>query len=70
MPVADYTGLYDLNQSRLKKWALLDTFDWLSPRYDQSQERAEMTEWITTSGFAETAVVKTGFMIVRGVGEL
>jgi SAM-dependent methyltransferase len=69
MPVADYTGLYDLDESQLKEWALLDTYDWLSPQYDQPQDRADVTRWIGASGFAEAAVLKSGFMIVRGVGK-
>jgi hypothetical protein len=69
IPVADYTGLYDLDQSQLKEWALLDTFDWLSPRYDQPQHRTDVKKWIAAAGFDEAVVVKSGFMIVRGVGK-
>ena len=69
IPVADYTGVYDLDQTQLKEWAVLDTFDWLSPEYDQPQHRADVARWIAASGFSEVTVLKSGFMIVRGVGK-
>ena len=31
IPVVDYRGVYPLSESQLKEWALLDTFDMLSP---------------------------------------
>jgi SAM-dependent methyltransferase len=70
VPVADYTGLYELNDKQLSEWALLDTFDWLSPRYDQPQRRDVVTRWIAAAGFREWMVFKSGFMIVRGFGKL
>jgi SAM-dependent methyltransferase len=69
MPVADYTGIYPLNQQQLQEWALLDTFDWLSPEYDQPQKRKYVARWIEAAGFRESTVVKAGFMVVRGSGK-
>lgn len=69
VPVADYTGLYPLDQRQLQEWALLDTFDWLSPTYDQPQNRAAVTAWIERAGFDKTEVLKTGFMVVRGINK-
>jgi hypothetical protein len=69
IPVADYTGVYPLTQDQLKEWALLDTFDWLSPEYDQPQQREDVRRWISSAGFDETAVVKAGFMVVRASGK-
>ena len=69
MPVADYTGIYPLDQLQLKEWALLDTFDWLSPAYDQPQRREAVTEWIEAGGFSRVDVRKAGFMVVRGIGK-
>ena len=37
IPVADYTGRFPLSDQQLKEWALLDTFDMLSPEYDKPQ---------------------------------
>lgn len=69
VPVADYTGMYPLTQHQLKEWALLDTFDWLSPEYDQPQQRDDVRRWISSAGFEQTAVVKAGFMVVRASGK-
>src|SRR5262249_3725584 len=35
--VADYRGAIPLSDALLKEWAILDTFDMLSPRFDQPQ---------------------------------
>jgi SAM-dependent methyltransferase len=67
IPVADYTGIYPLDQQQLREWALLDTFDWLSPAYDQPQRREIVAGWIEAGGFTRVDVVKAGFMVVRGI---
>ena len=36
-PVANYEGMYGLDDRQLREWAVLDTFDMLSPQYDQPQ---------------------------------
>lgn len=69
VPVADYTGMYPLDQRQLEEWALLDTFDWLSPEYDQPQQRDDVARWISSAGFEKTVVVKSGFMVVRASGK-
>ena len=69
MPVADYTDLFPLNQKQLEEWALLDTFDWLSPQYDDPQRREVVREWIASAGFEHVEVVKAGFMVVRARGK-
>lgn len=67
VPVADYTGVHPLDEKQLGEWALLDTFDWLAPAYDQPQRRADVRQWVASAGFARTEVFKDGFMIVRGI---
>jgi SAM-dependent methyltransferase len=69
VPVADYTGRYPLTQHQLEEWALLDTFDWLSPEYDQPQQQDDVRRWVLSAGFDETAVLKAGFMVVRASGK-
>ncbi|MDF1827369.1 MAG: hypothetical protein P1U39_03725 [Legionellaceae bacterium] len=41
VPVADYKNILPLSSRQLREWALLDTFDWLSPEYDNSQHSSE-----------------------------
>ena len=34
IPVANYTGILPLSREQIREWAILDTFDWLSPTFD------------------------------------
>jgi SAM-dependent methyltransferase len=43
--IADYRGRYRLTEEQLKEWAVLDTFDMLSPRYDQRQTLQTVRRW-------------------------
>ena len=66
IPVADYRNVFPLTEAQVTEWALLDTFDWLSPEYDQPQKREVVNQWISAAGFGESSVFKAGFMIARG----
>jgi hypothetical protein len=50
IPVANYVDERRLNRQQRYAWALLDTFDMLSPRYDQPQTQAEVEEALTGAG--------------------
>jgi hypothetical protein len=43
--VADYRGRYPLSDQQLREWAILDTFDMLSPAYDQRQTIDTFRSW-------------------------
>lgn len=43
--IVDYRGVYDLKDKILKEWAILDTFDMLSPAYDSPQTIEEVKQW-------------------------
>lgn len=43
--ISDYGGLYRLSNDMLREWAILDTFDMLSPRYDNPQTIDDVREW-------------------------
>jgi SAM-dependent methyltransferase len=66
VPVADYTGIYPLNQRQLEEWALLDTFDMLSPRYDNPQTVATARGWLVEAGFTDVKVFHEGQLVGRG----
>ena len=66
VPVADYTGLYGLNRHQVKEWAVLDTFDWLSPAYDSSQTPAKLKEWMEYAKLGDIEVEVPGFIVGRG----
>jgi hypothetical protein len=52
IPVANYVHEEQLNDRDRYAWAILDTFDMLSPYYDQP-----MTEEEAVSGLAEVGIV-------------
>lgn len=49
--IADYTGYLPLSSNQLKEWAVLDTFDMFSPRYDKPSTVSEVKDWFKEAGF-------------------
>ena len=47
--IADYTGVYNLSYEMLKEWAILDTFDMLSPVYDNPQTLQTVERWFSVA---------------------
>lgn len=39
VPVANYEGVFPLNETQIREWALLDTFDWLAPATTRPRRR-------------------------------
>lgn len=66
VPVADYTGIYPLNDKQLEEWALLDTFDNLAPRYDSPQTARTARQWFDEAGFRDVEVEHVGHLVARG----
>lgn len=46
MGTADYRGLYAMRPEVMKEWCLLDTFDKLSPAYDNPQRIEDVQRWV------------------------
>lgn len=47
IPICNYSQTYPtLNKSQLVEWAILDTFDMLSPEYDIPQTRRNLEKWV------------------------
>lgn len=67
VPVADYTGIYPLDQSQLEEWALLDTFDMLGPQYDSPQTAATIRYWMESAGMVNIDVFQANLLVARGV---
>lgn len=65
--IADYRGSYDLPEHLLKEWAILDTFDMLSPRYDKPQTIKTVWRWFREAGLKEVEV-KYGYNGIEGKG--
>jgi hypothetical protein len=53
IPVANYSGESRLSLRQRYEWAVLDTFDMLSPRYDQPQTVEEVVNALTLAGIVE-----------------
>jgi SAM-dependent methyltransferase len=47
--VADYRGLLPLTEEMLKEWAILDTFDMLSPVHDHPQSIRTLRNWFQSA---------------------
>jgi SAM-dependent methyltransferase len=56
VPCWNYTGLLDLDQDEFVAWAVLDTFDALSPTYDNPQTVESVQEWCATAGLVDVDV--------------
>jgi len=56
VPCWNYTGLYPLDEEELVAWAVLDTFDALSPRYDEAQTLETVQEWVRDAELADADV--------------
>jgi SAM-dependent methyltransferase len=56
IPVANYDGIYPLTKSQILEWAILDTFDMLSPRYDEPQSAKTLHSWLEEAGMVDIKV--------------
>lgn len=65
--IVDYRGRYDLPDELLREWSILDTFDMLSPAYDQRQTIETVRHWFETSPLTEIEV-HYGFNGIEGRG--
>lgn len=66
LPVANYGGVYGLSENQLREWAILDTFDMLSPEHDHPQSMSEIARWFADAGIENTEVFRKGHIIGRG----
>lgn len=66
IPVANYSGLLPLSKAQLEAWAILDTFDWLGPTYDQPQTEQTLLSWGDESGLVNVEVLHPAHLTLRG----
>jgi SAM-dependent methyltransferase len=67
IPVANYHGILPLSQHQHMEWALLDTFDWLSPEFDNPQTAKMLRHWLTEAGLDDIEILKAGHLVGRGM---
>jgi SAM-dependent methyltransferase len=56
VPCWNYAGLLPLDREELVAWAVLDTYDALSPRYDHPQTLAAVHAWCDEAGVVDVDV--------------
>jgi len=60
VPCWNYTGTLPLTPEQIQSWAILDTFDALSPRYDAPQTEATLRAWCEEAGLEEIQIRAAG----------
>lgn len=65
VPVADYEASLPLDERQRLEWAVLDTFDWLSPRYDQPQTADTMRRWAEAAGLVDVHIHQPAHLTLR-----
>jgi SAM-dependent methyltransferase len=66
VPVANYEGVFPLTAKQLEEWAILDTYDWLAPRYDQPQTAGTLRAWLEEADLADVEVERSHHLTGRG----
>jgi len=66
LPVANYERVFELDERQLRDFAVLDTFDWLSPRYDQPQTPATLSRWLRELGLVDVTIDHPAHLTGRG----
>jgi len=67
IPVANYTGERVLTRRQRYDWAILDTFDMLSPQYDQPRTQEEVESALAAAGIVELRRLPNAGVNVVGV---
>jgi len=62
--IADHSRTFALSDAQLREWAVLDTFDMLSPVYDEPQTVGTVEEWFRGSGLDEIRVEGRNALVV------
>jgi SAM-dependent methyltransferase len=70
VPVANYKGILPLPDNKLLEWAILDTFDWLSPRYDHPQTKYSLKKYFLEAGLVNIQICHKNGLIGRGTAPL
>jgi SAM-dependent methyltransferase len=67
VPVANYAGVYPLDDQQLREWAILDTFDWLGPRFDHPQTAQMVRQWLEAAGLQDIEIEHVRHLTARAV---
>ncbi len=67
IPIINYKNVLPVKDEDLMDWAILDTFDMLSPRYDNPQTMKTLKRWFMEAGLTDIRVSSPGMVVGRGV---
>lgn len=67
VPVSNYRGIHPLSEDQIKIWALLDTNDNLSARYDNPQTRRKIRFWAQNLDLKDIEILKWSHLVLRAV---
>ncbi|RPJ39647.1 MAG: methyltransferase domain-containing protein [Planctomycetaceae bacterium] len=65
IPVASHVLDLPLNSEQVQEWALLDTFDMFSPKYDRPQRARTLRTWLAETDLSEIEVLRLGHLVGR-----
>ena len=66
LPIANYKNIYPLSGQQNFEWSLLDTFDMLSPTYDNPQTVKNVKKWYKNHNFVNIECLHAGHLVARG----
>lgn len=66
VPVANYRGVFPLNEQQLREWSILDTFDMLAPEHDHPQTSSTLKAWFDAASLQNVRVERAGHIIGYG----
>ena len=66
LPIANYKNVYPLSDKQNFEWSFLDTFDMLSPFYDNPQTIKSVKKWYENHNFENIECLHAGHLVARG----
>jgi SAM-dependent methyltransferase len=66
IPVANHKPDWPLSDEQVREWAVLNTFDMMSPTHDHPQKIETIQRWFS-KGFRDVRIFRQGFFVGRGV---
>ena len=70
VPVANFKGILPLSEVQLREWAILDTYDWLSPLHDHPQNATTLTRWANQAKLIDIETSKPDHLVLRARASL
>ncbi len=67
VPIVNYKNILPIRDEDLLDWAILDTFDMLSPEYDNPQTMKSLRNWFIEAGLMNIQIFKKGMIVGRGM---